>query len=200
MTNDRSSARPPGWAEALLRLVLKPEDRESVSGDLLEEYRQSALPERGKGADAWYARQVVGFLWRTTWIWSLVFSAVFLARTAYDWLVPTTDFAIRSAVSSWSAISVLLLAAAWATWRSRSFVAGLFVATITSQIAAVMSVVGAAILLGIWHDEATLRAIAGSGGLEEVFVLPFMMIIPALVAGSVGSAAASVCRRLLRAA
>ena len=52
MTIDRSSTRPPEWAEALLRLLLKPEDRESVSGDLLEEYRQSVVPERGRGADA----------------------------------------------------------------------------------------------------------------------------------------------------
>ncbi len=26
-------ARPPAWADALLRLLLKPADRESVSGD-----------------------------------------------------------------------------------------------------------------------------------------------------------------------
>ncbi len=31
-------AHPPGWAEALLRLVLAPRDVHTVSGDLLEEY------------------------------------------------------------------------------------------------------------------------------------------------------------------
>jgi len=39
MTMDRPAAQPPRWAEATLRLLLKPEDRDSVSGDLLEEYR-----------------------------------------------------------------------------------------------------------------------------------------------------------------
>lgn len=188
---------PPEWAEALLRLFLKSTDRENVSGDLLEEYRGSILPSRGKAAaDRWYVCQVMGFVSRATWVWALVFSGAFLARTAYDWLVPTTDFATRSVVSTWFGVLVLFTVAVWAAWRSRSFVAGLAVAAITSQIAAVISVAGAAILLAIWHDEATLRAIAGSGGLEEVFVLPFMMIVPAVIVGSFGGAAASLGRRI----
>ena len=34
-----TSAMPPRWAEALLRLVLDSRDQASVSGDLLEEFR-----------------------------------------------------------------------------------------------------------------------------------------------------------------
>ena len=41
MTSDRSTTLPPRWAESLLRMLLSPEDRDSVSGDLLEEYRES---------------------------------------------------------------------------------------------------------------------------------------------------------------
>ena len=44
MTIDRPTTVPPCWAESLLRLLLPPKDRESVSGDLLEEYRDSVLP------------------------------------------------------------------------------------------------------------------------------------------------------------
>src|SRR5688500_10263372 len=44
MKTVHSDARPPRWAEAILRLLLKPEDRESVSGDLLEEYRETIVP------------------------------------------------------------------------------------------------------------------------------------------------------------
>jgi hypothetical protein len=191
--------RPPEWAEALLWWCLKSTDREDVSGDLLEEYRASIVPSRGEAAaDAWFVAQVAGFLWRATWLWALMFSALFVARTAYDWRVPTTDFATRSAVSAWSGVAVLFIAAMWTAWRSRSFTAGLLIAMITSQIAAVMSVVGAAILLAVWHDAETQSAIAGSGGLAEVFTLPFMMIIPALIVGGVGSATGSVCRRMLR--
>jgi hypothetical protein len=59
-------------------------------------------------------------------------------------------------------------------------------------------VAGATILLAIWHGADTQRAIAGSGGLAEAFMLPFAMIVPALIVGGVGSAAASLARRMLR--
>jgi hypothetical protein len=164
---------------------------------LLEEYRTSVVPERGKGADVWYVRQVAGFVWRATWAWAALFSGASLARTAYAWLVPTTDFATRAALSTWLGVSVLFIVAAWAAWRSRSFVAGPLVAAITSQVAAVMSVVAAAILYTIWHDVETQRAIAVSGGIGEIFVLPFMMIIPALIVGTVGGAMGMAVRRLM---
>jgi hypothetical protein len=54
----------------------------------------------------------------------------------------------------------------------------------------------AAILLAIWHDPQTQRAIIGSGGLGEVFMLPFMMVIPAVIVGTIGGAAGSLSRRL----
>ena len=44
MTIDRSTTLPPQWSEPALRLFLKPEDRESVPGDLLEEYRLVVRP------------------------------------------------------------------------------------------------------------------------------------------------------------
>jgi hypothetical protein len=188
---------PPAWAEGLLRLVLRPEDRESVSGDLLEEYRESVVPMRGSHkADVWYLRQVAGFVWRATWLWALVFSGAFLARMMYDWFVPTTHFAVRSAVSTWAGVGTLLVASAWGAWRSRSFGAGLLTAVVTSQIAALMSAAGAVLLLAVWHDPDTLQAIAGSGGLEEVFVLPFIMIIPAVIVGAAGDLVGNFAARV----
>ncbi len=198
MTIDRPTTRPPRGAEALLRLLLKPEDRESVSGDLLEEYRESIRSSRGEtAADVWYLAQVAGFLWRITWMWAVVFSGANLARTLYDWFVPTNDFLARSKASTYFGVATLFVVGFSAAWRSRSFIAGPLTAAVTSQLAALLSVIGAAILLAIWHDPATQQAIIGSGGIEEVFVLPFMMIIPALIVGSVGGAAGSVTRRLL---
>jgi hypothetical protein len=199
MTIDRSSTRPPGWAEALLRLLLKPEDCETVSGDLLEEYRGSIVPSRGKSAaDAWYVRQVAGFLWRATAAWALVFSGAFLARTAYDWLVPTTDFHVRAAVSTYIGIATLLSIGLWAGWRSRSLAAGVFTTMVASQIAAVISAAGGGLLFVLLDTPDLRREIAGSGGLAEVFVLPFVMILPAVILGTLGGAVGSVSRRLLR--
>jgi hypothetical protein len=39
---------PPVWAETLLRTLLGREDGETVAGDLVEEYRQSVYPSRGR--------------------------------------------------------------------------------------------------------------------------------------------------------
>jgi hypothetical protein len=60
-------ANPPRWAERLLRLVLSPRDRETVTGDLLEEYREVAVPTLGPfRARMWYLREMVGFMKNAT--------------------------------------------------------------------------------------------------------------------------------------
>src|SRR5713101_3663069 len=116
-----TTARPTVWAETMLRLSLKQADREAVSGDLLEEYRSSIVPARGQAsANVWYLRQVAGFLWRATWPWALVFSGQFIARTAYDWAVPTSDFHLRAEFPTEVGLATLLLVALWASWRSGS--------------------------------------------------------------------------------
>ena len=192
------TTRPPEWAEALLRLSLKAIDREDVSGDLLEQYRGSIVPVRGKtAADWWYVRQVAGFVWRATWAWAVVFSGASLARTAYDWLVPTTDFHLRAELSTYIGVATLLSIGLWAGWRSRSFAAGVVIPVVASQIAAIIGVAGGGLLLALLDTPDVRSAIAGSGGLEEVFFLPFVMIIPAVIVGGIGSAVASVGRRLL---
>jgi hypothetical protein len=54
---------PPRWAEALLRLCLPPRDRDTVTGDLLEEYRESVLPMRGRlRAQLWYLRHAISLV------------------------------------------------------------------------------------------------------------------------------------------
>lgn len=64
-TEDR--IRPPRWADALLRSFLTPGNAEAISGDLLEAYRDSIRPLRGRRrADLWYIQQVVGCMLRTT--------------------------------------------------------------------------------------------------------------------------------------
>jgi len=55
--------KPPQWAESLLVPLLKPGDRETISGDLLEEYREERLPRLGHArADFWYIRQVLSIV------------------------------------------------------------------------------------------------------------------------------------------
>jgi hypothetical protein len=53
-------SNPPRWLERSLMLLLHARDRETVSGDLLEVYREDKLPEVGRvRANAWYARQIL---------------------------------------------------------------------------------------------------------------------------------------------
>ena len=53
---------PPRWLEWTLLLFLPARDRETVSGDLLEEYREEQLPRLGTmRANLWYLRQSMSF-------------------------------------------------------------------------------------------------------------------------------------------
>lgn len=53
-------AAPPRWMERMLRLFLLSRDRETISGDLLEEYREERLPRLGSmRANLWYLRQSI---------------------------------------------------------------------------------------------------------------------------------------------
>jgi hypothetical protein len=54
---------PPRWAEALLERLLSEYTRETVVGDLREQFIESVLPQRGRfRADLWYLRQVASFI------------------------------------------------------------------------------------------------------------------------------------------
>jgi hypothetical protein len=129
-------------------------------------------------------------------LWALLFSASFVARTALDWFVPTTEFATRATTSTWIGVTILLLAGFRAAWTLRSPTAGLFAGVGTALMAAVLSAIGAGVLIAIWHDAQTLDAIQGSGGLAEVFTLPWMLIIAAALLGLIGGLAGSAARHL----
>jgi hypothetical protein len=130
----------------------------------------------------------------------VLFAGAFVARTALDWLAPTTDFHTRSQVSTALAAGILLAAGFWATWRTNSLAAGGAAGVATTAIAALLSIGGAAILLAIWHDSQTIAAINGSGGLEEALLLPFWLILPGLALGWIGGLAGVTAKRLVRTA
>jgi hypothetical protein len=188
---------PPRWAETLLRAFLRPRDVDCVSGDLLEEYRDSVYPRSGRRrADLWYGGQVLGFVARRAYAWAVVFAVAFIARTAMDWLLPTTDFRLRSTLSTVVGVGILLLAGFWAGLRSGSFAAGPLMGISIVAIAAPIKIAGTAALLAMSHGPSTIAAIRGSGGLAEVFTLPLMMIVPGVIFGAVGGFLGSAAKRL----
>jgi hypothetical protein len=193
----RDLSQPPEWAEALLRLVLQPRDFECVSGDLLEEYRQSVRPVRGRQrADLWYVGQVFGLVWRNARLWAALFAAAYVARTALDWRLPTTEFHARAAASTFLGIGLLLVAGFWAAYRSRSFAAGPLIGLAIAAMAAPMALLGVLMLFGLWHDPASLAAIRASGGLEEVFTLPVALMLPGIVVGTIGGLLGAAASKL----
>ena len=71
--HQRIRMTPPRWSESLLRALLRDRDRDTISGDLLEEYRESAVPTLGeRGARRWYRRQVARLVWREVRLPTLV--------------------------------------------------------------------------------------------------------------------------------
>jgi hypothetical protein len=191
------SAAPPRWAEVLLRGFLTPGDFENVSGDLLEEYRESVYPARGSlRADMWYVTQVLGFAWRDAFLWATLSAIAFITRTAMDWLVPTVDFQARAAATTVLGAGILVLAGFWTAQRSGSFAAGTIIGVAITVIAAAIDTVGSVALLSVWHDSKTIAAIRGSGGLEEVFTLPVLMVLPGILLCTIGGLFGAVAYRL----
>src|SRR5262245_38670450 len=199
-TGGDMAARPPRWAEGVLRSLLASGHRDGESGDLLEEYRTAIVPARGQSAaDGWYVGQVAGYAWRAIRLWAMLFSGAFVVRPVFDFFVPTPVFYFRSLLPTYTAVALLAATSLCSAWRSGSFVAGIVVTIVMTQVAAVLTVLGVSFLLAIWHDPATMKAAADSGGVAEAYVLPFMAVIPALIVGTVAAAIGSISRRFVSA-
>jgi hypothetical protein len=187
---------PPVWAEHALRLLLKTDDRDSVSGDLLEEYRESVHAGRERlAADRWYVRQVVGFMWRATWFWGVLLALLTIGRVVFDWFDPPSSFYTRSLVSTCSHAAVFVSVGFSAVWRGRSLLGAAAVGLAAQTLGAAMIFAATILLLGVWQDPQTSIAIAQSGGIGELFTLPIAVMGPAVLLSTLGGAAASVFRR-----
>jgi hypothetical protein len=183
-----NAVRPPGWVEAVLRLLLRPEDAETVSGDLLEEYRDAVYPTRGRWrANLWFVKQVAGFAWRATAVWGLLAG-----------LTAPTSFPVFTA---WSlplpAIGLLLVASGRHTWRTGSLRTGVLVASAVSAIATVVAV--AVLVVRVPAASAPVNGalpnLHESHPLFSIFV-PIMMFATGTAVGTVGAIAGKVFRAL----
>lgn len=135
---------PPKLAELIVRGLLTLDMRETVSGDLLEEYRECRVPAVGEfRADLWYWRQVAGMWLRAYW-W-LVASAVLLhvvhdvfntfrapSGASYVDGLPTLVYAVLSPVGL---VGLIGLATAYGSWRAGRWQGGFVAAFGVSVIA-----------------------------------------------------------------
>lgn len=132
--------------------------------------------------------------WRAHVPWAVLLSAAFLIRAGFDWFQPTTDFHLRSSLSTLVSALIFVSAGAAAAWRSGSWLNGPVAGLISGLIGAVMTITGVALLYAFRHDPQTMQAIAGSGGLDEAFVLPVLIILPGTLLGVVGGLCGAVAR------
>ena len=186
---------PPDWADSVLHLLLKPEDRDSVSGDLLEEYRELLRAGCDRPvADRWYLRQVAGFVWRAAWWWGGLLAMLSIGRDALDWFNPPASFYARSLVTTWVHVALFAGIGFTTVWRGRSLFGAAAVGLAAQMVATGVIFVSTILLIGVWHDPGTLNAIEQSGGIAEAFSLPLVVLAPAALLSMLGGALASVVR------
>ena len=182
-------AAPSRWAVALLPLLLRADEAETVSGDLIEEYRDTVYPLSGRWrADAWFVRQVAGFAWRAASLWGLLLAAFMTGRFLLDTFAPPANWGPRSSVTTWSVILLYLIAGASGARRTGRVRTGAVVAIGTHLISAFVSApIHIAVFLAVIQNQPKmLDLFYQTGGWE--WALTVMLLPVVIVLGFVGGA------------
>ena len=128
-------------------------------------------------------------LLRSVWVWAGLLTLSVIGRDTLDWwLSPTDEFYARSVVSTAVAVGIFAGAGMWTASRSRSVRAGVRAGFATGLTAAVAINLISLATLAAWHDPHTMAMIKASGGLEEVFLLPLMVVVPGTMCATAGAA------------
>ena len=136
---------------------------------------------------------------RSIWRWGAFLGIALVVRYLLDTLFPPTDYVLRSTVLSYAIIAACLGASFSAAWRTRTIRTGVLIAVGATVIGGLLSIVGTAVMLAIWHDPATLQAWRSSGGLDEAFiVVPLIMVAIGGVIGFAGAVLGKLGATLFR--
>lgn len=174
---------PPTWAQWLLSSVLPGQTRDSVLGDLVEEYAESQLPSRGRRrADWWYVRQTTGFLWRASRAWALLIGVDLGTRAILDTFVRTNDqFHLRAILTTYVTIALYVGMGVYTGWRTRR-VAGAGVIAVMAALAGCAIAWTVPSTITVLLSMRVLPSVRSLHGLRESFDLP---ALPLAVVGSV---------------
>jgi hypothetical protein len=129
---DMNDVNPPRWAEGLLRLLSRPSDRDSISGDFLEEYRMVRRPELGRlGANTWYILHVLSVTGRVLG----PFAVMMIALKSLTRFVPVPNASLLQVpgVSAQDA-AVCLMSGYYVSQRTGLIRAGALAAAVTNVI------------------------------------------------------------------
>ncbi len=189
--------RPPRWAEALMGTLVPIERKESITGDLLEEYRQAVVPRRGRvRADLWYGRQIARALWALIAMLFVAALTVSIAREVLDELVPASpagNYQLRAAVLTWAMIACCFSAGAWTGWRTGRAAAGAIAAPLTFG-AAVLGGFVASFACRMFGVQSAYSAIEVDRPLA-VIIVPLVALVFTAGLGMSGATAGVLLRR-----
>jgi hypothetical protein len=194
---------PPSWAESVLRALLRPRDRETVSGDLLEEYRETIRPTRGsRSANYWYMWQVGVFLWRLAWPWGLLIGAEAAIRTAFDTFLPPGlhNYGPRSAATTYIAVATALMVGFSGGYRTGYARSGTLLTLTSSMIGHVVSVAATSVLFFavISRDPVMLSLFRVTGDWGEVLGLSLIFLPIVALLGTLGGLVGKSVGRMSR--
>lgn len=175
-------SHPPALVQWLLSSVLPARTRDSVLGDLIEEYRESQLPRSGSlRADWWYLRQAAGFIWRSSRLWALSVAVLLGGRATLDATVPTTDdFHVRALVTTYAAFTLFIGLGILTGWRTRKMLGAALTAVTAAVIGGMLALIGP-VAIGALVSAGWLHVISPRG-LREAFDLP---IVPMAIVGAI---------------
>jgi hypothetical protein len=185
------NAHPPFWAQSLLGLIVAPRHRDGIIGDLLEEYREVQVPRRGRrGADAWYTRQVLRFLWRATRWWGLALGGLILVRDTIDVYLPTQDYYLRSVWTTYSAVALYAACGLRSGWYYGRMLSGTVVGIAAAVIASVIGLVSPMLFLNVILERSELWEVLDTP-------VPILLLFGAVL-GTLGAAIGSSAGDLRR--
>ncbi|HTZ73506.1 MAG TPA: hypothetical protein VMB47_06275 [Candidatus Aquilonibacter sp.] len=211
-------ALPPRWMERILRAMLKKRDRDTISGDLLEEFREDIFPTKGRiRADLWYLRQVLSLIEGASFGLSLG-SALGAFTTAKLMIAPLRgDRPIGMALLSGVILLLLSLSGFLACHRGGNLFDAMKAGTVAGLVAAAVVSLIYLVQLNLFFNtirqsagwETSLDAFQGSrshnlrafanyySAMQDFIILPVVAISGA-VAATIGGLAALSGRRMKR--
>jgi hypothetical protein len=143
-------------------------------------------------------REALGIVSRRAWVWGLLLALSIVGRDTLDWwLAPTNDFYARSIVSTAIAIGLFIGAGMWTAARSYSVRGGILAGFLAGVISAAMVDLISLAMLAARHDPHTMAMIRASGGLDEVFMLPLLVVLPGTLCATAGALVGKSFARLL---
>ena len=172
-------ANPPRWAVLLLDRLLAPQDRSTIAGDLLEEYRDARIDALGRrGADRWYVRQVASIWWRLSAPWGVAFAIAATIRMLFDVFAPPplTGWGPRSAASTWAAISLRLAAGCYAAWKTGQVSTGVLTTAAATAIGFLLGQMATALATGLTFDTNN-----PAGRLEDFALIPIVLVVTVIL-------------------